>query len=90
MEKFKLKVERCSLCFSTIVAFDLFVTGCSHFLLSKRSLSFNNVMITLTSSRSSAPIVELADHSVGVAISIHFNLKFYQRNEQAKRYHWPS
>ena len=29
--------------------FDLFVIGRSHFLLSERSLSFNNVMIILTS-----------------------------------------
>ena len=39
--------------------FDLFVTGRSHFLLSERSLSFNNAMITLTSARWSARIVEL-------------------------------
>ena len=40
--------------------FDLFFTGRSHFLLSERSLSFNNAMITLTSARWSARIVELA------------------------------
>ena len=39
-----------------IGGFDLFVTGRSHFLLCERSLSFNNVMITLTSAR----ILELA------------------------------
>ena len=43
--------------------FDLFVTGRSHFLLSECSLSFNNVIITLTSTRSSARIVELASMS---------------------------
>ena len=30
-----------------MVGFDLFVTGRSHFLLSERSPSFNNVMITM-------------------------------------------
>ena len=40
--------------------FDLFVTGRCHFLLSERSLSFNNVKITLTSARPSARTVELA------------------------------
>ena len=39
---------------------DLFVTRRSHFLLSECSLSSNNVMITLTSVRWSARIVELA------------------------------
>ena len=34
--------------------FDLFVTGCSHLLLSEPLLSFKNVMITLTSARWSA------------------------------------
>ena len=57
MEQFKLKVERC---FHFDLHFDLFVTGRSHFLLSERSLSFNNVMITLTSTHWSTPIVELA------------------------------
>ena len=47
--------------------FDLFVTGRSHFLLSERSLSFNNVMITLTSARWSARIVELAS-GIGILI----------------------
>ena len=46
--------------FQPMGAFDLFVTGRSHFLLSERSLSFNNTMITLTSARWSARIVELA------------------------------
>ena len=45
--------------FQPMVGFDLFVTGRSHFLLSERSLSFNNVMLTLTSAR----IVELASES---------------------------
>ena len=35
--------------FQLMGAFDLFVPGRNHFLLSKRSLSFNNVMITMTS-----------------------------------------
>ena len=46
--------------FQPMVGFDLFVTGHSHLLLSERSLSFNNVMITLTSARWRARIVELA------------------------------
>ena len=46
--------------FQPMGGFDLFVTGRSHFLLSERSLSFNKVMITLTSARWSARIVELA------------------------------
>ena len=46
--------------FKPIGGFDLFVTGRSHFLLSERSLSFNNAIITLTSARWSARIVELA------------------------------
>ena len=46
--------------FQPIGELDLFVTGRSHFLLSERSLSFNNAMITLTSTRWSARIVELA------------------------------
>ena len=41
-------------------AFELQITVCSHFLLSKRSLSFNNVMFTLTSAQSSARFVEEA------------------------------
>ena len=36
-----------------------FVTGRSHILLGERSLSFNNVMISLTSTRLGAHIVEL-------------------------------
>ena len=61
MEQFKLKVGRCfALISNHLGGFDLFVTGRRHFLLSKRSLSFNNVMITLTSARSSARTVELA------------------------------
>ena len=50
--------------FQPFGAFDLFVTGLSHFLLSERSLSFNNVMITLTSARSSARTVELASGAI--------------------------
>ena len=46
--------------FQVIGGFDLFVTGRSHFLLSERSLSFNNAMIKLTSARWGARIVELA------------------------------
>ena len=45
--------------FQPIGEFDLFVTGRSHFLLSECSLSFNNAMITLTSARWGARIVEL-------------------------------
>ena len=52
MEQFKLKVGRCfALIFNHLGGFDLFVTGRRHFLLSERWLSFNNVMITLTSAR---------------------------------------
>ena len=46
--------------FKPIGGFDLLVTGRSHFLLSERSLSFNNAIITLTSAHWSAHIVELA------------------------------
>ena len=46
--------------FQPFGGFDLFVTGRRHFLLSERSLSFNNVMITLTSAR----IVELASGAI--------------------------
>ena len=61
MEQSKLKVEGC-FCFDfqPMGEFDLFVTGRSHFLLSERLLSFNNVIITLTSARWGARIVELA------------------------------
>ena len=41
-------------------AFDFLIAGPSQILLSKHSLSFNNVMIIQTSARSGAPIVELA------------------------------
>ena len=55
------KVERCfAFPFLPLGAFDLFVTGRSHLFLSERSLSFKNVMITVTIARSSARIVELA------------------------------
>ena len=61
MEQFKLKVGRCfALISNHLGGFDLFITGRRHFLLSERSLSFNNVMITLTSARPSARTVELA------------------------------
>ena len=43
-----------------IGGFDLFITGRSHVLLSERSLSFSNAMITLTSARWGARIAELA------------------------------
>ena len=49
--------------FQPFGGFDLFVTGRRHLFLSERSLSFNNVMITLTSART----VELA--SAGVVIN---------------------
>ena len=54
--------------FQPKVEFDLFVTGRSHFLLSERSLSFNNVMITLKIVRGSACIVELTS---GLALRKH-------------------
>ena len=61
MEQFKLKVGMCfALISNHFEEFDLFVTGRRHFLLSERSLSFNNVMITLTSAHPSARTVELA------------------------------
>ena len=61
MEQFKLKVGLCfALISNHLGGFDLFVTGRHHFLLSERSLSFNNAMITLTSARPSARTVELA------------------------------
>ena len=67
MEQFKLKVGRCfALISNHLGEFDLFVTGRRHFLLSERSLSFNNVMITLTSARPSARTVELAS---GISIT---------------------
>ena len=67
MEQFKLKVGRCyALISNHFWGFDLFVTGRRHFLLSERSLSFNNVIITLASAQSSARTVELAS---GVRLS---------------------
>ena len=70
MEQFKLKVGWCfALISNHLGAFDLFVTGRRHFLLSVHSLSFNNVMITLTSARPSARTVELAS---GIVNSIVF------------------
>ena len=64
MEQFILKVGWCfALISNHLGGFDLFVTGRRHFLLSQRSLSFNNVMITLTSAQPSAQTVELASGS---------------------------
>ena len=61
LEQFKLKVGRCfALISNHLGGFDLFGTGRRHFLLSERSLSFNNVMITLISARPSVRTVELA------------------------------
>ena len=45
--------------FQPMGGFDLFVTGRSHFLFGERSLSLNNVMISLTSARFGVRIVEL-------------------------------
>ena len=50
--------------FQPMGGFDLYVTRRSHFLLSERSLSFNDVMITLTSARWSPRIVELASGNI--------------------------
>ena len=62
--------------FQPMGGFDLYVTGRSHFLLSERSLSFNNVMITLTSARGSACIVELASGNI-IFVSADRQLKLY-------------
>ena len=51
--------------FQPIGGFYLFVTVHSHFLLSGRLLPFNNVMITRTSARWSARIVELVSGKFG-------------------------
>ena len=61
MEQFNLKVGRCFALVSNQWG-DLIclLLGRSQFLLSERSLSFNIVMITQTSTRWSARIVELA------------------------------
>ena len=56
--------------FLPMVEFDLFVTGGSHFLLGERSLSFNNAMITLTSARGRARIVELASGILFISLPI--------------------
>ena len=70
MEQFNLKVGRCfALISNHLGGFDLFVTGRRHFLLSERSLSFNNVMITLTSARPSARTVELASEFICAKIT---------------------
>ena len=61
MEQFKLKVGRCfALISNHLGGFDLFVTGRRHFLLSERSLSFNNVVITLTNARTNARTVDMS------------------------------
>ena len=71
MEQFKLKVGRCfALISNHLGGFDLLVTGRRHFLWSARSLSFNNVMITLTSARPSARIVELASEQLNLKAPI--------------------
>ena len=68
MEQVKLKVGRCfALISNQWGVFDLFVTGRSHFILSERSLSFNNARITLTSAHWSARIVELVSGIVRLA-----------------------
>ena len=64
IKQVKLKVGRCFGLISNQWGFDLFDTGRSHFLLSDHSLSFNNAMITLTSPRWSARIVELASGQI--------------------------
>ena len=74
MEQFKLKVGRCfALISNHLGGFDLFVTGRRHFLLGERSLSFNNVMITLTSARPSARTVELASDRVFSTSKMHLS-----------------
>ena len=81
MEQFKLKVGRCfALISNHLRGFDLFVTGRRPFLLSERSLSFNNVMITLTSSRPSARTVELAS-----VLCAHTRLLHLKRVQQFER-----
>ena len=62
MEQFKLKVGRCFALISNL--FGGLICLCRHFLFSERSLSFNNVMITLISARPSARTVELASGSL--------------------------
>ena len=59
MEQFKLKIGRCLALISDQWG-DLIclLLGAAIFLLSERSLWFNNVMFTLTSARWSARIVE--------------------------------
>ena len=44
--------------FQTLDAFELLITGHSHFLLSKHLLLFSNVLFTLTSAGSSNGFVE--------------------------------
>ena len=71
MKQFKLKVGRCfALISNHLGGFDLFVTGRRHFFLSERSLSFNNVMITLTSAQPSAQTVELASGDLYMQYSV--------------------
>ena len=56
--------------FQPMGVFDLFVTGRSHFLLSERSLSFNNTMITLSSAPCSARIVELVSGILFISLPV--------------------
>ena len=56
--------------FQLFGGFDLFVTVRRHLSFSERSLSFNNVMTTLTSARWSARIVELASGFIEYYVSI--------------------
>ena len=57
--------------FQPFGGFDLFVTVRRHLSFSERSLSFNNVMTTLTSARWSARIhVELASGFIEYYVSI--------------------
>ena len=56
--------------FQPMGGLDLLVTGRSHFLLGKHSLSFNNVMITLTSACWSTGIVELTSGILFISLPI--------------------
>ena len=78
MGQFKMKAGRKVFrLISNQWAFDLFVTGRSTFLLSERSLSFNNAMITLTSARWSACIVELTSVKTGRFLAKHTRGHFH-------------
>ena len=62
--------------FQPFGGFDLFVTRRRLFLLSKHKLSFNNVMITLTSTRWSARIIELTSaFAKATQVKIAFGVK---------------